>query len=188
MFTTFAELSSANAVVRYLWRHQLPLPSRPLRGPSPQVTVWDEATLDAVIGILHNPAYAGAYVYGRTVRDPTRAKLGRRGTGVTDLPMDRWAVLLHDRYPAYISWETFMANQGRLEANQHSYARGRPGAPGRGDALLQGIAVCARCGGRMQLHYSGPSGEYPVYVCSHTRSQQPERLPGRAYARDRPRN
>src|SRR5229473_5054251 len=175
VFTTFAELSSANAVVRYLWRHQLPLPSRPLRGPSPQVTVWDEATLDAVIGILHNPAYAGAYVYGRTVRDPTRAKLGRRGTGVTDLPMDRWAVLLHDRYPAYISWETFMVHQGRLEANQHSYARGRPGAPGRGDALLQGIAVCARCGGRMQLHYSGPSGEYPVYVCSHTRSQQPGR-------------
>jgi DNA invertase Pin-like site-specific DNA recombinase len=175
VFTTFAELSSANAVVRYLWRHHLPLPSRPLRGPSPQVTVWDEATLDAVIAILHNPAYAGAYVYGRTVRDPTRAKLGRRGTGVRDLPMDRWAVLLHDRYPAYISWETFMVNQGRLEANQHSYARGRPGAPGRGEALLQGIAVCARCGGRMQLHYSGPSGEYPVYVCSHTRSQHPER-------------
>jgi hypothetical protein len=68
-----------------------------------------------------------------------------------------------------------MANQGRLEANQNSYAKGRPGAPGRGDALLQGIAICARCGARMQLHYSGPSGEYPVYVCSHTRSQQPGR-------------
>ena len=175
VFATFAELGSANAVVRYLWRHQLPLPSRPLRGPSPQLTVWDEATLDAVIGILHNPAYAGAYAYGRTVRDPARTKLGRRGSGVRDLPMDRWAVLLHDRYPAYISWETFMVNQGRLAANQRSYARSLPGAPGRGDALLQGIAVCALCGGRMQLHYSGPSGEYPVYVCSHTRSQQPER-------------
>ena len=26
----------------------------------------------------------------------------------------------------------------------------------------------------MQLHYSGPSGEYPVYVCSHLRGE-PER-------------
>lgn len=175
VFTTFAEMSSANAVVRYLWQHCLPLPARPLRGPSPQLIVWDEATLDAVIAILHNPAYAGAYVYGRTVRDPARARPGRRGTGVVDLPMDRWAVLLHDRYPAYISWETFMANQTRLETNQNSYAKGRPGAPGRGDALLQGIAICARCGARMQLHYSGPSGEYPVYVCSNSSSAQRNR-------------
>ena len=67
-----------------------------------------------------------------------------------------------------------MANQRRLEGNQYLYTKGRPGAPGRGDALLQGIAICARCGARMQLHYSGPSGEYPVYVCSHLRGE-PER-------------
>lgn len=172
VFTAFAEMSSANAVVRYLWRHQLPLPSRPLRGPSPQLTVWDVATLDAVISILHNPAYAGAYVYGRTARDPTHAKPGRRGTGIMDLPMERWAVLLHDRYPAYISWETFMTNRARLESNQSHYAKKRPGAPHDGEALLQGIAICARCGAHMQLHYSGPSGEYPVYTCSHTHHQQ----------------
>ena len=62
VFTTFAELSSANAVVRYLWRHHLPLPSRPLRGPSPQVTVWDEATLDAVIPAFNY--FAFWYVLG----------------------------------------------------------------------------------------------------------------------------
>src|SRR5207244_6550861 len=53
-----------------------------------------------------------------------------------------------------------------------SYLRGRPGAPRRGDALLQGIAVCARCGARMQLHYSGPSGEFPVYLCFQARTKQ----------------
>jgi DNA invertase Pin-like site-specific DNA recombinase len=174
VFTTFAELGSATAVVRYLWQHHLPLPTRPLHGPAPHRIVWDNATLHAVLGILHNPAYAGAYVYGRTARDPARARSGRRGAGVMDVPMDRWAVLLHDAYPAYISWQTFMANQQRLEGNQYLYAKGRPGAPGRGDALLQGIAICARCGARMQLHYSGPSGEYPVYVCSHL-GGEPER-------------
>jgi hypothetical protein len=79
------------------------------------------------------------------------------------LPIDRWAVLLHDRYPAYIGWQTFMTNQAQLVANQNAYARGRPGAARLGEALLQGIAICGRCGARMQLHYSGSSGEFPVY-------------------------
>jgi DNA invertase Pin-like site-specific DNA recombinase len=166
VFTTFAEVSSAHAVVRYLRRHDLPLPSRPLRGPSPHTVCWDQATSESVLAILHNPAYAGAYVYGRSTRDPARAKRGRPGTGVVDLPMDRWAVLLHDHHPAYISWDTFMVNQGRLEANHNAYAKGRWGVPRQGEALLQGLATCARCGARMHLHYAGRSGEYPVYVCT----------------------
>jgi DNA invertase Pin-like site-specific DNA recombinase len=166
VFSTFAEVGSVHAVVRYLRRHDLPLPSRPLRGPSPHTVFWDDATSESVLATLHNPAYAGAYVYGRSTRDPTRAKRGRPGTGVVDLPMDRWAVLLRDHHPAYISWETFMANQARLEANHNAYAKGRWGAPRAGEALLQGLAICARCGARMHLHYSGRSGEYPVYLCS----------------------
>lgn len=165
VFSTFAEWGTANAVVRYLRRHRLPLPSRPLRGPAPHQVVWDRATSSTVAAILHNPAYAGAYVYGKSIRDPVRAKPGLPGTGIVRVPIDRWAVLLHDRYPAYISWDQFMANQARLEANQNSYKRGHPGAARRGQALLQGIAICARCGAHMQLHYSGPSGEFPVYVC-----------------------
>jgi hypothetical protein len=165
VFSTFMELGTANAVVRYLRCHQLPLPARPLRGAAPQQIVWDAATSSLVTAILHNPAYAGAYAYGRSMRDPARAKPGRPGTGIIRLPMDRWVVLLHDRYPAYISWDAFMANQARLEANQTSYKRGHPGAVRRGEALLQGIAICARCGAHMQLLYSGPSGEFPVYKC-----------------------
>jgi DNA invertase Pin-like site-specific DNA recombinase len=165
VFSTFAEAGTANAVVRYLRRHNLPLPSRPLRGPAPHQVAWDRATSSLVTAILHNPAYAGAYTYGKSMRDPTRAKPGRPGTGIVSLPIDRWAVLLHDRYPAYISWDEFMVNQARLESNQNLYKRGHPGAVRRGQALLQGIAICARCGARMQLHYSGPSGEFPVYIC-----------------------
>ena len=32
----------------------------------------------------------------------------------------------------------------------------------RGCALLQGIAVCGRCGRRMGVRYSGPRGDYPL--------------------------
>jgi hypothetical protein len=59
-----------------------------------------------------------------------------------------------------------MANQRRLTDNVAQYAAARPGVPRKGHALLQGIAVCGRCGRRMGLHYSGPQGDYPVYRCT----------------------
>ena len=59
-----------------------------------------------------------------------------------------------------------MANQARLAGNVARHAAGRPGVPRRGCALLQGIAVCGRCGRRMGVRYSGPHGDYPVYHCS----------------------
>ena len=38
--------------------------------------------------------------------------------------------------------------------------------------LLQGIAICGRCGRRMSLRYTGPNGDYPVYCCRSDRDQQ----------------
>jgi hypothetical protein len=58
-----------------------------------------------------------------------------------------------------------MANQRRLADNLNRYEANRQGVPRRGNALLQGVAICGRCGRRMGLHYSGPHGNYPVYVC-----------------------
>ncbi len=58
-----------------------------------------------------------------------------------------------------------MANQRRLADNLNRYDVNRHGVPRRGSALLQGIAICGRCSRRMGLHYSGPHGSYPVYVC-----------------------
>ena len=68
-----------------------------------------------------------------------------------------------------------MANQQRLADNLNRYEADRHGVPRRGHALLQGIAICGHCSRRMGLHYSGPHGNYPVYVCradQHQRSGQ----------------
>jgi DNA invertase Pin-like site-specific DNA recombinase len=65
LFAKFRELQSARAVMRYLRRNELYLPVRPLIGPAPHELVWREATSARVSTVLHNPAYAGAYVYGR---------------------------------------------------------------------------------------------------------------------------
>lgn len=69
-----------------------------------------------------------------------------------------------------------MANQRRLADNVNHYEAGHAGAPRRGAALLQGIAICGRCGRRMSLRYTGPNGDYPVYCCRVDRDQRASAL------------
>ena len=166
VFRKFSELQSAKAVMRDLRRHELSLPVRPLRGPAPHEIEWVAATSARVLDILHNPAYAGAYVYGRRQADPLRRRAGQTHPTTVQLPVDRWPVCLKDAHPGYISWEEFMSNQARLVNNAMRRRRDQSGAPRKGQALLQGIAICGRCGRRMSLHYSGPKGDYPVYLCA----------------------
>jgi DNA invertase Pin-like site-specific DNA recombinase len=166
VFDKFRELQSAKAVMRELRRHGLSLPVRPLRGPVPHEVVWVPADSSRVLHILHNPAYAGAYAYGRRRRDPTRRRAGTVRSATVKVAIEQWTVCLRDAHPGYIGWEEFMTNQARLANNVASHAAGRPGAPRQGGALLQGIAVCARCGRRMAVRYSGPHGDYPLYQCS----------------------
>jgi DNA invertase Pin-like site-specific DNA recombinase len=172
VFAKFKELGSANAVVRYLRREDLLLPSRPLRGPTPQELVWQPARTSGVLGILQNPAYSGTYVYGRRTTEPARRQPGRSRTGSVKRPIDKWPIVIHNRYPAYITWEEFLANQAQLQANQNRYQEGKPGVPRKGQALLQGIALCGRCGSRMRLRYSGPQGNFPVYKCDSAHTER----------------
>lgn len=171
VFSTFQVLQSAKAVMRELQRHDLALPVRPLVGPAPHAVVWVSADSARVLQILQNPGYAGAYVYGRHRQDPLRRRAGACRSAIVRVPVDQWPVCLHDAHPGYIGWEEFMANQKRLAGNVASHAAERPGAPRRGWALLQGIAVCGRCGRRMALRYSGPHGDYPLYQCTADQSQ-----------------
>lgn len=179
VFDKFAELGSARAVLRYLQQQDLPLPTRPLRGPAPHEIVWQPASAQRVLAILHNPAYAGAYVYGRSTTDPLRHRADHPHSGIVRRPVAQWPVCRQGAYPAYLSWEQYLHNQGRLQDNQNRYEAEHPGAPRRGPALLQGLVICGRCGARLRLRYSGLQGQYPVYDCSvakqaynHPRCQQ----------------
>ena len=168
VFAKFRELQSARAVMRDLRARRLPLPVRPLLGPAPQDVVWREADGARVRNILQNPAYAGAYVYGRRRQDPSRRKPGAHSATVKVAPSE-WPVCLKAAHPGYIDWEQFVANQKRLAQNSNGYAAGHMGVPKKGSALLQGIAVCGRCGRRMSLRYTGPNADYPVYCCRSDR-------------------
>jgi DNA invertase Pin-like site-specific DNA recombinase len=171
VFQKFAELGAARAVMRYLRRARLPLPVRPRRGPEPHPVGWEPARTSRVLGLLKNPAYAGAHVYGRTAVDPTRRRPGQRYSGTVRRPPDEWPICLRDAHPAYIRWEEFVRNQARLRANRSRYYLAQPGVPRRGRALLQRIARCGRCGGWMGLGYSGRRGRYPVYRCAGAKGE-----------------
>jgi DNA invertase Pin-like site-specific DNA recombinase len=166
VFAKFRELRSAKAVMRYLRRGNLLLPVRPLRGPAPHDVVWRAADSARVVHILKNPAYAGAYVYGRRRQDPLRRQPGSDRIGTVAVAPEDWSICLKDWHPAYVDWDEFMANQRQLADNVGRYDAGRPGVPRKGSALLQGLVSCGRCARRMCLRYSGPHGTYPVYVCT----------------------
>jgi len=159
IFDQFEARGTVNGVLCYLVDNGIRLPVRSTSGPSKGELVWSRPNRVTLTNLLHNPIYAGAYVYGRRPTDPRRKQPGRPSTGRTVAAHATWEVLLKDRLPAYISWAQYEGNVRQMEANR---ARAL-GAPRRGPALLSGLVVCGRCGHRMAVQYS--SG-YLRYVCS----------------------
>ncbi len=98
VFCKFRELRSARAVMRHLRQESLPVPVRPLRGPAPHAVEWRDASNFRILFILHNPAYAGAYVYGRR-----RSTMGHAGSTAktAKVPLEDWEVCLKDAHPGY---------------------------------------------------------------------------------------
>ncbi len=163
VFQTFLEFRTIAKVMRVLNERGLDLPRRDRFGD----VRWARATVAAVSAILKNPAYAGAFVYGRT-RMRTAAREG--GSPVkTPLPIEEWRIVVKDRYPAYVDWSTYERIRAIVRDNRAEYMRTRTrGSPRDGELLLHGIAWCARCGHKMYVRYKG-GGEY---VCNHLRTQQ----------------
>src|SRR5215471_9219188 len=62
IFTTFLRLRSAGQVLQFLKTHDLSLPRRDRFGD----VAWKKPSVAAILHILKNPAYAGAFVYGKT--------------------------------------------------------------------------------------------------------------------------
>ena len=166
VYRRFAELGSARQVLLSLRGDGLLLPRR--QNGSPRVT-WAPATYPAVHDFLSNPAYAGAFVFGRTRTEKRVDAAGRVLTRTRLLPRAEWAVLIPDHHPGFISWEAYEANTARLRANWRPPRGHGGGAPREGRALLQGVLRCGKCGRIMQTGYSGAAGNSPRYVCGRAR-------------------
>lgn len=162
VFQAFLERRTASKVLQFFNQQQLLLPGRGRLGE----LTWKPPTVSAILSTLKNPAYAGAFVYGRTKSLPrstsTFKPVSKR------LPMRDWKIRVNDKYPAYVSWETFEKIQAMLRDNHAEYDRNKTrGVPRAGQALLHGLLYCGECGHKMMVQYHHNT----FYLCNHLRQQ-----------------
>ena len=164
IFELFERLQVARQVLVHLRDADLKLPTKVWSGPQQGRIVWKAPTLSALVRLLHNPTYAGVYVYGQFAYDAFERSETTGKAKPRVRPIEEWPVCVHEAFPAYLSWEQFQSNQQVLRANW--YRSSSRGAPRKGAALLQGIAFCGHCGRKMGLqHYATRENRAPAYVC-----------------------
>jgi DNA invertase Pin-like site-specific DNA recombinase len=159
VFERFALLRNARAVQRYFEAHRLKMPRLLQHGPDAGRIVWVRPTYQMIQQVLTSPVYAGVFVYGRRQRevspgDPPAVAARRR-------PLEDWDIVVPDTYPAYITYDRYLANRWHLRDNLYNFAKKGRGAPREGRALLQGLVVCGRCGRRMSVGH----GRHHRYEC-----------------------
>jgi hypothetical protein len=114
----FLARQSVSQVVRVLRAQGLRLPRRPRHCE----TIGRTPTAAAVMAIVRNPAYTGPFVYGKTRPQP---QPGRASRPQRRLSQAEWQVIVHHRYPASLTWETFDRIPAILEANDAAYEPNR---------------------------------------------------------------
>ena len=168
VFGQFATCGSVRATWLWLREQGLRWPLQQavyLHGRPGEIT-WAEPSYHAVHNTLTHPAYAGAYVYGRTKDERYLGADGSLRTRRRKLPRDQWEVLITGHHQGFTDWDTYLANQERIGANIRPQAR-QPGtgAVREGCALLQGLATCGTCGRKLAVFYRGPAKSIPNYYC-----------------------
>jgi DNA invertase Pin-like site-specific DNA recombinase len=164
VFDTLLEKKSLARVVRHFHEHDLYVPRRDRYG----AIQWKRPTIASLGSMVKNPAYAGAFVYGRSrsTRAENTGKLQQR-----QLPLEQWRIVVRDRYPAYISWPTYERIRQMLRDNHAEYDRNKTrGVPRAGQALLHGLVYCGECSHKLCVQYKGGT----QYLCNHLRQQHGE--------------
>ena len=170
-FDIFQRTGAAFATVKAFATDDVKFPCRIHLGPDKGRLKWQRLTSGRALVILNNPRYAGAYYYGRQ-----RSRKNVDGsTTYFQVPRDQWLVLIKDVHPGYISWEQYEENLRRIRQNAIAYNNiDRKTPPREGPCLLQGLAVCGKCGQRMTIRYKYQrKGRIePAYLCQRNRIER----------------
>jgi DNA invertase Pin-like site-specific DNA recombinase len=164
VFELFEREGTAYGVVRRYQELGLHFPRRSYGGAWNGKLLWGRLTHSRVLGILANPSYAGAYVFGRYQSSKQVGPSGEIATRSRPVPQDAWRVMIPDHHEGYIDWDRFVANRLRLAANRTN-GEGLSGPAREGLCLLQGMVLCGVCGRRLGVRYTGNNGIYPMYQC-----------------------
>lgn len=174
VFETFTRTGSAMQTAKVFHEQGLRFPRRIRKGVDKGDLHWVKAGHSRIIQILHNPRYAGAFVYGRV-----RTRHLPDGTHCTmKVPQSEWQFVIPGIHGGYITWEEFETNQKRLAENASGFGKARKAGPAReGPALLQGRVICGVCGERMGVRYSIAYRQVaPNYVCQEASVRRGEKI------------
>jgi DNA invertase Pin-like site-specific DNA recombinase len=168
-FETFSRVGSAHQTVKAFRTEGVCFPSR-LRNDGTTV-IFRPLTASAAMRTLHNPRYAGTYAYGR--RGYRRTAEGKKTIRKRDCR--DWLACIPDAHPGFITWDRYQENLRRLERNGRGYEVARASPPREGSALLQGRAVCGRCGRHFRVRYAARRGRLESwYVCDRASGARAE--------------
>ncbi|WP_440617978.1 recombinase family protein [Cysteiniphilum sp. 6C5] len=162
VFNTFLRVRTISKTLQHFNQHGLLMP----RYNKIRQLEWRKPTIATLSNVLKNPAYAGAFAYGKT-------NTTRNGPAATDkvtrkVPQEKWKVLIPDKFPGYINWETYNKIQEMLKQNYAEYVNNKTrGIPRSGEALLHGLIYCGECGHKMVVQYKAGTR----YLCNHLRTQ-----------------
>jgi DNA invertase Pin-like site-specific DNA recombinase len=166
VFKKFDELGSIRQTQRWFHEEKMELPVNKAMGGRYHL-VWQLPTMSFVGDMLHNPLYAGAYVYGRrpietVVKDGRAVK--RQGSARA---AEEAGVFIPAHHPGYISWAQYQRNQDIMRSNGGNFTRDDSALAVRGgQGLLSGLLRCGRCGRKLHIRYWGKSGTAARYVCA----------------------
>jgi DNA invertase Pin-like site-specific DNA recombinase len=170
-FDIFQRTGAAFATVKAFATDDMKFPCRMHFGPDKGKVKWQRLTSGRALSILNNPRFSGAYYYGRQ-----RSRKNVDGsTTFFQVPQDQWLVLIKDAHPGFITWQQYEENLRRMRQNAVAYnVIDRKTPPREGPCLLQGLAVCGKCGQRMTIRYKYQRNRRidPVYLCQRNRIER----------------
>jgi hypothetical protein len=163
LLRTFQRTGSASATVRAFRLDHVPFPRRARSGPHQGDLVWGDLQHHDVLRIPHHPCYTGTFIFGRT----RTSKTVEGKSHIAALPREQWQVVVREAHVGYMSWEAYERHLTPLATNSQAYTPQRLRTPWEGQALLQGLVLCGRCGERMTVRYHQRGGRriVPDYLC-----------------------
>ena len=163
LFRKFVEFASVRRLYFWLCEEKIKLPTICGAGSARQL-VWKDPRYHSLLSLLRNPAYAGAYAYGRS-KSTVRIEQGRKRIARTKQKnQEDWTVLIIDHHEGYIDWGAYQTNQALIAQNANAKGAAVQGSVKCGSALLTGLMRCGHCGAKLIVQYPSPTSIR--YQCS----------------------